>query len=361
MRALIGWSALVAATGACGGSGDTAPAVVPDASATDAVSETDARSEGAPDGAPEGAPDGGPGAAPDGARDATIDPYGPGLRLNQIRMRGTHNSYHLRPDNLLPDWQYDHLPLDQQLNEQRVRQFELDVHFKPDGFRVFHLPAVDARSTCDRFTDCVAVLLAWSEAHRGHVPLVVLVEPKDDVDPTKVKDHLPELEAELRLTVPPDRLLTPDDVRGDFADVRTAITTRGWPVLAAVRGRLLFVLLDHGETREAQLALHPGSAGGVFFVPGPEDEPASAFLLLDDASGDEARITAAVQAGFMVRTMAGEDHRVAPALRSGAHCISTDTPLGIPIEPGGGPGCNPVTAGDDCEAVDLEPGVLSPR
>ncbi len=139
---------------------------------------------------------------------------------------------------------------------------------KPDGFRVFHLPAVDAGSTCDRFTDCLAVMRGWSESPPGHVPIVVLVEPKDDVDNKKIRDHLPALEAEIRGALPPSRLLTPDDVRGDLADVRTAVTTRCWPVLDAVRGRMLFVLLDHGETRDALLALHPDSAGGVFFVPG---------------------------------------------------------------------------------------------
>ena len=109
-------------------------------------------------------------------------PPPPDLRMNHVRVRGTHNSYHLKPDNILPDWQYEHLPLDQQLETQHVRQFELDVHFKDDGFHVYHLPGVDAGSTCDRFVDCLAVLRGWSESHPGHVPIIVLVEPKDDVD-----------------------------------------------------------------------------------------------------------------------------------------------------------------------------------
>jgi hypothetical protein len=237
--------------------------------------------------------------------------------MNHVRVRGTHNSYHLKPDNILPDWQYEHLPLDQQLETQHVRQFELDVHYKDDGFHVYHLPGVDAGSTCDRFVDCLAVLRGWSESHPGHVPIVVLVEPKDDVDNNKVRDHLPELEAEIRGAIPADWLVTPDDVRGDAPDVRTAVTTVGWPRLETVRGRTLFVLLDHAETRDALLALHPKTEGSVFFASGDEAEPSSAFLLLDDATGEEERIDAAVRAGYMVRTMAGDAAEVEAALRGG--------------------------------------------
>jgi hypothetical protein len=286
-------------------------------------------------------------------------PPPPDLRMNHVRVRGTHNSYHLKPDNILPDWQYEHLPLDQQLETQHVRQFELDVHYKGDGFHVYHLPGVDAGSTCDRFVDCLAVLRGWSESHPGHVPIVVLVEPKDDVDNNKIKDHLPELEAEIRGAIPADWLITPDDVRGDAPDVRTAVTTVGWPRLETVRGRTLFVLLDHAETRDALLALHPKTEGSVFFASGDEAEPSSAFLLLDDATGEEERIDAAVRAGYMVRTMAGDAAEVEAALRGGAHTISTDFPMDVPMENDGGPECNPVTAPVDCDGA-LEPG-LSPR
>ena len=52
------------------------------------------------------------------------------LRVNELQAVGTHNSYHLRTEGVdRPEWDYDHLPLDQQADAQGVRQFELD----PEG------------------------------------------------------------------------------------------------------------------------------------------------------------------------------------------------------------------------------------
>src|SRR5688572_25643522 len=47
------------------------------------------------------------------------------LRLHQLQALGTHNSYHLSPGTLVKEWDYTHLPLDQQLAQQGVRKFEL--------------------------------------------------------------------------------------------------------------------------------------------------------------------------------------------------------------------------------------------
>lgn len=353
------------APAACGGSKANAPAAT-DAGATPAP-RPDAGDAGDATSAPR--PDAGdatpmPDAALSPIPDADLYGEGDTTRLNQIRARGTHNSYHLRPDNTVPEWQYDHLPLDQQANDLNVRQFELDVHFRPDGtFHVYHIPAADDRSTCDRFTDCLEVLRTWQDTHPRRVPLVVLIEPKDDVDAVKVRDHLPELEAEIASVFGRGRVLAPGDVIGDAPDLRTAVTTRGWPLLETVRGRTLFVLLDEGTTRDAYLALHPVGPDrdlGLLFVPGPEDDPASAFLLLDDATGEEARIAAAVQAGFLVRTMAGDDEKRAAALRSGAHFISGDAPELLLFDGAPGPACNPARSTPACVTDDLEDESVSP-
>ena len=46
-----------------------------------------------------------------------------------------HNSYHVEPAEALdPSFRYTHQSLDVQLSEQGVRQFELDLHLRPDDF-----------------------------------------------------------------------------------------------------------------------------------------------------------------------------------------------------------------------------------
>jgi len=147
------------------------------------------------------------------------------VRLNQIQVIGTHNSYHAgiaRDEATL--WQkkspeeyqkldYQHPPLPQQL-DNGIRQIELDVFadaqdgryahpsgpamvkeaglppdpdfdpsevmFKP-GFKVMHIQDIDYRSSCQPFIACLDQVCKWSQAHPGHVPSFILVETKQDV------------------------------------------------------------------------------------------------------------------------------------------------------------------------------------
>src|SRR5690349_7179727 len=57
------------------------------------------------------------------------------IHLNQIQVLGTHNSYHIRPqeplwsallafNDIFDEWDYTHLPLDQQFETQGIRQIE---------------------------------------------------------------------------------------------------------------------------------------------------------------------------------------------------------------------------------------------
>ena len=66
------------------------------------------------------------------------------IRLNDLRMKGTHNSYHVKTpgvSTLDPENNYTHAQLDVQADRLGVRQFELDVHYIPGmGLRVYHTP-----------------------------------------------------------------------------------------------------------------------------------------------------------------------------------------------------------------------------
>src|SRR5262249_38609213 len=83
------------------------------------------------------------------------------LRLNQVQVLATHNSYHIQQDVPIPaslTTQYTHAPLDQQLETQGVRGFEIDVVNAPDGgFPVVHTPVVDTTSNCTPLAQCLEV------------------------------------------------------------------------------------------------------------------------------------------------------------------------------------------------------------
>ncbi|MDC0719605.1 Ca2+-dependent phosphoinositide-specific phospholipase C [Nannocystis bainbridge] len=295
------------------------------------------------------------------------------LRLHQLQALGTHNSYHLSPGSLIKEWDYTHLPLDQQLGDQGVRKFELDLWFTGVGepIAVYHIDLLDTASTCPTLVDCLMTLRTWSEGHPSHHPLYVMLELKSAFDPPAAQELLATLESQVLSIWPEERLIVPDDVQGAAANLRDGVAAGGWPAIDDARGKLLLVLHDGGKWREAYTA--GGTAGRLLFPDafGDLTLPFAAVHSLNDPVGDAARIDAAVAAGHLVRTRADADNiepsagdlsRGAAALASGAHFISTDYPPPggdkydyVFAIPGGMPSrCNPRTAPPDCTPAAIE-------
>jgi len=299
------------------------------------------------------------------------------LRVNDVQVIGTHNSFHLRPPRDLPPGDvadYEHPPLDVQLDEQGVRSFELDV-FNGPTFPVAHTPILDATSTCPTLDACLHVLDAWSDRHPGHVPIFVLVEPKTQtvvLDPTLLPwdaAAVDRLDAEVRSVLGPKDLLVPDQVRGRSPTLRDAVVGRGWPTLRTARGRIALVLNTAGPVRDLYLAGRPSLEGAAMFVTADENAPSAAVLKRDKPVGAEIRRLA--QRGFVVRARAddrgvearaGDLTRATVAIESGAHIVSTDYPVTDPaiggyvvrLEGGRPARCNPVSAPRRCRAIDIE-------
>jgi Phosphoinositide phospholipase C, Ca2+-dependent len=307
------------------------------------------------------------------------------LRLNQIQVIGSHNSYHVAPAPSVMDLiavtgkaraeslDYTHRPLPEQFGTLGIRQIELDIYADPKGelfaspaaramvknngkdagpdpnvggvldkpgFKVLHLPDVDYLSTVPTFTAGLQQIRDWSKAHPKHVPIMVLVELKEDVlplMPTKVlpfdKNRLDDVDAEIQAVFKSDDLVTPDMVRGDATSLRKAIQKRGWPRLDAVRGKTLFCLDNTGKLAELYLEGHPALKNRVMFAPVDVKNAAAAFFKVNDPIKDFDRIRTLVAAGFLVRTRADEGTlnarkndtvRRDQALASGAQFVSTD-------------------------------------
>lgn len=312
----------------------------------------------------------------------------PAIRMNQVQVIGTHNSYHISPvaevRKLLavakPSWgeevEYTHRPLPEQFGELGVRQVELDVFADPDGglyakpsafstlidakkdpgphpnidkvldkpgFKVLHVQDVDYLSTVPTLEAGLKQIRDWSRANPKHVPILVLLELKDQAIPllpTKpVKfdgKQLDAIDAAILAVFDRKHVLTPDDVRGDAKDLPTAIKEHGWPKLDAVRGKVFFALDNDGGMRDEYLKGHENLKGRVMFA-GATDEkhPAAAWFKVNDPVKDFDRIRKLVASGFLVRTRADEGTKQArtndttrreKALASGAQFVSTDYP-----------------------------------
>lgn len=299
------------------------------------------------------------------------------LTFSDVQAKGTHNSYHIQPDTVFDaSHRYTHLPLDGQLETQGVRQFELDIHYHiENGFQVFHLPGLDAETTCLQFSDCMETIKDWSDQHPHHMPLMVWLELKDELD-----DIVPELEPlegryvdleEAVLEVwPRERIVTPDEVRGASSTLTEAITTRGWPTLGAMRGRIVFALLESGIHRDNYLDGAPTLEERLFFVgaSSPED-PYAAVFKINDARGESERVTNLVSRGFSVTcntdsadaSDAENAAKLSGSLASGVQFLSSDRPGPVDAVdywfdlPDGAPArCNPVHAPEICTSADIE-------
>jgi hypothetical protein len=259
------------------------------------------------------------------------------------------------------------------VNEPEPRRPELEQ----PGLKVLHVQDIDYRTRCLTLVSCLETIRAWSDEHPGHAPILVLIEAKDDVIPDPLDlgfvnpvpfgpAELDEIDDDIRATIPPDKLITPDEVRGDHATLEEAIRTEGWPTLGETRGRILFA------ERDDYIAGHPSLAGRAMFASVRPGAPEAAFIKLNDSIDDQELIREVVAMGFIVRTRAdgdtveartGDTARRDAALASGAQFVSTDYPepdprfgTGYMVEiPGGVPArCNPVSAPAPCSPLDVE-------
>jgi hypothetical protein len=309
------------------------------------------------------------------------------VRINQIQVLGTHNSYHIAPHaNVLEligaasrkqseALDYTHRPLSEQFSQLGIRQVELDVFADPKGglfaepsarvvlrkagkapgpdpneggrlnrpgLKVLHVPDVDFQSTVPTFVDALKEIRAWSAAHPKHVPILVLVELKDQpivTLPTRPvafsKEELDGVDSEIRSVFNGSTMITPDEIRGEFTTLPGALRAHGWPTVEAARGRVMFALDNEGKLRDGYLEGHPALKDRAMFVSVAASHPAAAWMKMNDAIKDFDEITALVRAGFLVRTRADTDTidarrndptRRDKALASGAQFVSTDYP-----------------------------------
>ena len=311
-----------------------------------------------------------------------------GVKINQIQVIGSHNSYHagLAPSEarlmmeknpkVYPELEYRHQPLDQQLNAG-IRQIELDIfadseggryahpaginlvaaaglpkdpEFDPDGlmskpgFKVMHIQDYDYRSTCQPLIACLKIVRMWSLSHPGHVPVYILLETKTDLPPqyhaTVTEKFTPSvfdaLDAEIRSVFPENELITPDQVRGKHKTLEDAVLHNDWPTLAAARGKVAF-LMDQRPVGPVYLEGHPSLRGRIIFTNAEPGQPDCAFT--EENEGTRGEIAALVRKGYLVRTRTDENTKEArtndttrrdAVLASGAQLLSTDYPASEP-------------------------------
>ena len=377
------------------------------------------------------------------------------LRLNEIQVVGSHNSYKTQPSELLqaaielvygflpPDsgvdspegLVYSHPSLTEQFGNLGIRQVELDIWLDPfgelfadpfgpsaaedltpllrpgltpgtdfdpndlmlkRGLKVFHIQDIDFRSSCLHFKDCLTEIVAWSDADPTHLPIMILLELKDEAfDPTLLDPlntalarnyafaipfawTLPDLlslEDDIRAAFHDSRMIQPNDVRKGYPTLMEGIQAEGWPKLIESRGKVLFALDGEGSIRDQYVGVYPALDGATIFTSSPVGSPEAGFRGKNDPFASNPSIAELVADGYLVRTRADADTSEArsndtsrrdQALASGAHFISTDyreanTDFsdysvefpGLPLYAAGR--CNPISAPTGCNSEQIAP------
>jgi hypothetical protein len=312
--------------------------------------------------------------------------YGQTLRLNESKVLASHNSYKKRPHKKVIRFltkfkkqlgagndpiqlDYGHLTLPEQFDQYNIRGIELDLYYDPvgghyrkrklnkfliglkqrvkdpkmssSGFKVLHIADVDYETHYLTFQDALIELKSWSEKNPNHHPIYVNIEPKS-ISPGNESKTLRRLgfkpcipydslayirmEEEILHILPKQSVFTPKDLRGSYPSIRDRIVEEGWPLLSSCLGKIIFIL-DGNES------LYKASTKNflMFHYASPND-PEAAFVIANDAIGNEEKIQALTQT-YIVRTRADagtmesrkNDYSTFNAARkSGAQIISTD-------------------------------------
>ncbi len=281
-----------------------------------------------------------------------------GVKLNEIAVIGTHNSYQTKSSeaftrlyNALDVLTFGIVKGEKTtfnmdtLTEQfevGLRSIEIDVEVvRKNGettFTVCHDPMVDNTSTCYDYAKALEEIKLWSDNNPNHLPVSVLIEPKTITLPAYgltnfTAEYAAEFDAVTR-EILGDSLLTPADVMGEYANLKSMCENDGWPALEDCLGKIIFIL--HPDTlTDSYVALDKTLRTQVMFPAvryNERDADHAAFLL--DNEPDEAlrHEKETVERNFIVRTRADSfpnysDNRYELIRKCRSQIISTDYPV----------------------------------
>ena len=284
------------------------------------------------------------------------------LRLNQIQIIASHNSYKKRPsekelkfllkmkdklgkENNPVALDYGHLPFDSQFTYYHVRGLEIDINndpkggsyyrrkinafvrglkqksgveeLKQPGFKVLHIKDVDYETNYYTFKQSLIALKKWSDEHPNHLPMFINIESKDGSPGDEsgllrfvgFKRQIKfdsaacvQIDEEIKTVFGTDLkgVITPDAVRGNFTTLNEMATNNAWPLLSDCRGKVVFIM--EGGAVDDYIKNHPVLKGAAIFVYIEPGRPEAAFVKRNNSTRDKEQIKELVKKGYIIRT-----------------------------------------------------------
>lgn len=291
-----------------------------------------------------------------------IDAQDGQLKLNQIQIIASHNSYKKRPtaqklkflmkvkdklgkENNPIALDYGHLPFDSQFTYYNVRGLEIDINndpkggayyrrkinafvhglkqksgveeLKKPGFKVLHIKDVDYETNYYTFKESLLALKKWSDEHPNHLPMFINIESKDGSPGDEsgllrfvgFKRQIKfdsaacvQIDTEIKSVFGNDLkgVITPDAVRGKFNTLDEMATNNAWPLLSECRGKVVFIM--EGGAVDDYIKNHPVLKGAAIFVYSEPGRPEAAFVKRNNSTRDIEKIKELVKRGYIIRT-----------------------------------------------------------
>ena len=281
-----------------------------------------------------------------------------GVKLNEIAILGTHNSYQRLATaetrfamNIIDTITFKKLGLNtfdfemdtltEQL-EMGVRNVEIDIEtLDKDNkieFKVTHNSFVDNASSAYDFTKALQEIKMWSDNNPRHIPVIIIVEPKSFViEINGMKKFSLEYAKELDKIVGDtlgDSLLTPENMLRDYQSFKEMRENDDWISLKEAQGKIL-VLLHDCDVTESYIALDETIKTQKMFPMlryDDRNESYTSFILENDAfRANERKAENIDESNLIVRTRADvypeySDERYKVIEDCGSQIITTDFP-----------------------------------
>lgn len=283
--------------------------------------------------------------------------FADGVRINEIAVLGTHNSYQMLATpqkrvlenvrNILSsgdkgkkrDFEMD--TYTEQL-ERGIRNLEIDIEtVDKDGnisFIVTHDPITDNVSSAYDFAKGLEEIALWSDNNPNHLPVYLLIEPKGKVPSI---NHMKNFSAEYARVLDKiisealgERLLTPKSMMEKYESLEEMRMSDGWPTLREAAGKIIVLLHPCDATQEYINIDISLSSQAMFPALNFEsiDKSYTAFILDNDpADAAENNKKSVGEKNIMVRTRADNyptfsEEKYNYADICGSHIITTDYP-----------------------------------
>ena len=275
------------------------------------------------------------------------------LRLNDIQVLATHNSYKTMPNMYISKpllWiagervrngHYEMPYLTTQL-DNGIRGLELDITKYGDEFILMHDPITDWRTNGSDFVLALEEINIWMDNNPNHIPIHIMLQVRSSwtiFSPKfgKVRQgDLLMMDDILSNAFGDERIIKPSDVIGEQdITLKQAVEDNGWPLLSDCLGKIYFTILFDGDTTEQEYVnIDPTfktQKSFIFTRPHEDNKDYAAIILSDGPFND--RLPELINGNYIVRSRidvqygyALERHR--QAIEVGAQILATDYPEG---------------------------------